>query len=618
MASYGLRFGDLDWSPQAINDDVEWRVYGLKRGKPVPVARVAESMFRDGADESVDRYDNRDQQVIVGIRGSDSQVRAEAETALALECQKRRNELAWTPEDGYGATTVFEVLWADLEFDESGDWDLAELRQCEAVYIVTFRVRPFGMSESEVVDEALTAGASPVTYTVSDGSSATGWSSPDGSVSASGGVLRPPTVWLSRVGDPIGQRDTYRALMSSALSSVDFSATPYVSMDVTRGTPSSGTPTAVLSGSMLVDGVQLSLISSQSLSAITSRYTYRCDDPSATSITVAATTAVYSVGKSSIPKPSQSLVFDNIVASNQPPGASSTGRETLRVLTIRGSARTEGRLQVMHETDTLGDVAIYSRPGLGVGGTPDMKRWRVSGGTMTPNTSTASGSFETLTVGEGTATVFHVPADSLPRGGYLAYARVGSASGTISRSVSLSAATLVGSTPYGKQTITSDVRSLVTSIPSWTLVPIGELVLPPTDVPDGSTANVELKLWASGSDTQFDELLLFYAGEGSALTIVRAGNNNSGPVLGSAHNRLFLDTPTLDRPEHAIWVGTTADRSDAFFAGELTDGWGVHPLEAGEAMFFVFNGGKATNPGLTVAHRPHWWLNAQVLDEDSA
>lgn len=172
-SEFGLTFGDLDWSPAAQVGDVTVEVYGLNRGRPVPVVSVVQTLLQDGTSERVDREDNRDVTVLIGIAGADSHALAEYEATLRTEVARERNTLAWTPPDGFGATSVFDVLWADLQpFDDDG-WDLDEVLRGRRLYALALRCLPFARSVDEVEVTATPTAASPTV--VDAGTNAANW-----------------------------------------------------------------------------------------------------------------------------------------------------------------------------------------------------------------------------------------------------------------------------------------------------------------------------------------------------------------------------------------------------------------------------------------------------------
>lgn len=588
--TYTLRFGSIDFSPNGQLGDVEYQILGLQFGRPVPVSWVAESMLQDGADERVESHGNRDQSVLIGIKGPDADVLARAESALFLEAQKLRNELSWTPPDGYGAETVFDVLWCDLGSPtDRDDWDLDELRGFR-IYVLTVRAAPFGRDATETVYEALSAAPVPSTVSISDGTSATGWTSPNGAVTVASGHLVVPVnaTPAATYADAYGNRiDTFNWETTRTLSATDFTATQYVTAEFDRDQLNQyGLDPA----QAFVDGVELPLVSATWISGgYGRRCTWICNDSSGTLLKFVGSTKTNAPisGGPSVP----SVRVDNVSRSNQPPVLSTTGRQSLRSITVGGSARTQGRFMLEHATAGLGDGVVFSCPSLATGYSPELRRWKTAGAaTPTTDTTTVSGIREDF--GDP---VFNVPAAQLPRGGYLLYARVRATSGTPTATLSVSAATKIGSTLFTEVETSGEPVTLSTA--AWTIVPMGSVTLPTTDVPDGSAATVEIAVDSSGGSVEWDEMWMFYAGDDSALTIVSLGAGT--PALGTVHNRLRLDAPSLERRK-SVWAGTLSDWSDSFHAGSLASVWQVPSLLPGENTFFVVTTG-ATFAELTVA-----------------
>lgn len=598
-STYRLRFGDLDLSPSMqTGEPIRYRVSGLLRGRPVPTVVVLESMIRDGALEQVDRYGNRDQELIIGIEADDADLLAKGEAALFVECQKALNELAWTPPGGVGATTVYDIVTADLggvdELD-ANDWDLDEVLRGLRTYRVALRAAPFGRSAVEEVDEALVSSGS-TTVVISDGTSATGWSSPAGAVTVVSGQLQVPKV----AGAKTTRTDSYGNVNREydweadlTLAATDFTATPYVTLEV--DVSSKTTQPQVTAPKLYVDGLERPLVAAVLLTPVVAgwnaapiRCTYLVQDSSATTVRIVGETKT-------VNSTSGALLLDNVSRSSVSPSLSTTGRQSLRTINVGGSARTQGRVIVSHETGGLGDLIVYSRRELGDSNAPDLRRRKsVASGVTTTDASTISGFREPFN--GGVPVKFTTPAVMLDEGGYLIYARVRATSGTPTTTFTTTAATVVGSTTLATATDTSEAVSLTTS--TWKIVPVGSVVLPPSRVSESSGASVTLTVASSASTVEWDEMWAFYMGDNSALTIVALGDGT--PAAGSVSNRFRLDTPTLADPRESIWAGTLADWSDSFHAGTLTQTWQVPDLPPGVATFFIANSGAA-NPSLQVA-----------------
>lgn len=604
--TYELRFGSIDLSPSAQFGDVEIQVYGLKRGRPVPVVATVNSMLQDGGIERVDRHENRDQSIIIGLKGPDAGALAVMERDLFLEAQKLRNELAWTPPDGFGATTVFDVLWAELAPAEDDDWDMDELRGCR-VYVLTVRAMPFGRADREVVDAALTSAATPVSEVIADGTSAADWTGKDtnglpAAVTASEGTLQIEPSTSEVKSDGAGTFYVTRVdYIYTPASAVDFSATPYLTLDFKHITGGTSQMTEV---EVYADGVRAPEASRQLRGDGFYHSTFLVADASVTLLRIRVWSSNYFTND---PPVALGLPheIDNVIRTNQAPNASATGRQSLRTVAVSGSARTQASLAIQHATAGLGVTLVYTCPALGRGYQPDLRRWRTGGGAVTADETTVSGSYETI----GADTTFNVPAAGLPKGSYVLMARVRTdvASGHLTRGVNWSASTKIGAATFGQQSGASAKFPLTTT--AWSIVPVGVMTLPPTDVAPGSAAMVEVKLLdaGTGDPVELDEAWLFYLGDDSALTQVACGAGT--PALGTVHNRLWLDTASLDRYEPSIWQGTQADRSDSFHAGDGIPAWGIHSFAPPQMNVFVVTTGAA-NPEISLRHFPRYHTHA--------
>lgn len=554
-------------------------------GAPVNVAEVIDSMLQDGEIVSSSRSSNRAMKYTVFIEEADMDALAAAEAALMVETEKQRNTWTIDPGDGYAAVTVFDIFRVQVAFiaDDEAEW------QGYRRYDLTFPALPFGRGEDEVEHASLPAGASPSTVVIADGTSATNWAGSPGTVTSTSGYLTqssaPTEIHSGGHTYTVTHDYTY-----TPGSPVDMSATTYLSVDydpILLGTTNENRVTAYADGIVLPQVAEVALVSP----AGWRRVTWTCPDTSVAAFRFAVfSRQFFPAGGGAPVVATMDTAIDNVQRSNQPPVLSSTGRQALRSITQGGSARSEGRFQLSHATAGLGDVIVFSCPSLGTGYTPDLRRWRTSGGTPTASASTVSGTRETFV-----GVTFNVPAAQLPRGGYLLYARVRATSGTPTIVVSATAATKIGSTLFDERDTSGELVTLNTT--DWVIVPVGSVVLPTTDVPEGSAATVEITVSRDTGSVEWDEMWLFYAGNDSALTIASLGAGSSS--LGTVHNRLWLDAPSLDRLVPAIWAGTLEDRSDAFHAGALASVWQVPSLPPGEVTFFVATTG-ATYAELTV------------------
>lgn len=153
---HGLLFGDLElvdtltgWSAnytvETLADDASW-------GNPQPVEVAIKSLLQDGSIVATTGHDNREAFLRVRLKSGDGIGLALAEQALNAEVG-RLNTLTWTPPDGFGPPTVFEVVTSSLEhvFD-----DVDELR-LQRTYGLRLVCHPFARSVAETAAVALSS-----------------------------------------------------------------------------------------------------------------------------------------------------------------------------------------------------------------------------------------------------------------------------------------------------------------------------------------------------------------------------------------------------------------------------------------------------------------------------
>lgn len=565
--TYELQFGDLDWSPAAQVDDVQVRVFGLRRGKAVPVVQVVESLIQDGGLERVERFENRDQQVILAIDASDSQALAEYESALFREVQKVRNELRYTPPDGFAPAGVFDVLWADLAFaDDDALWDLDEVMRGRRNYVLTLRCLPFARSVDPFTVTGVTS-TGTTTTTVNDASSTTGWSAVGSALgSGSGEVYVDVDVNNQTLADQ-------PALVYSPASPIDMTGLPYL---VVRWRIAGLAGAFDQAPTVAADGQTLTMVNTR-YDGVTSRTvsTYICPDTSVASVRIRSPRVSGYIGGAT----TGTFNVDNLAKSDVAP-STGTLRQKATAVSVPGSARTPATLQVSHASSALGDVLVYTSPALAAGYVPALSPWAVSAGTTVA--TNISGKSWSLASGES----FDFPASILPRGAYQIVARVKDQSFAPGfETITTTAATrLAGTNVDPSQIVVSKHASTSLSTSAYTNVVLGSFQLPPADVPAGSAAVVRVTI--AGSVDLDDAWLLYLPDDGTShVSLVPCGT--AAPAAGGSSNRLFLNAATVDAPYPSCFVGTQADQSDARATSGASANWSEHLFPAGEGLVFV-------------------------------
>ncbi|GAA4120461.1 hypothetical protein GCM10022215_24110 [Nocardioides fonticola] len=612
---------DFDFSPAAQrNSEVKVHLYGLRRGRPEPIVKVIESMVRDGDLESVIAHKNRDLVLLAAFEGHDPDALAEKEEELALAIARART-FRWTPSALGSATTVYDLHYGSLAFNDDSDWDIDELDGLRT-WTIELRARPFGRSDVEMTATAGAATGGTDTQ-VNACDSLTGWTAVAPLPSGGAGTLsidtdryfeggksiriNPPSSSEAPLG---GGYYTFTLEGAAELTglSLSLAATPFLSVKV------DGTYASARTVRMWADGVELADAGSTYVGGPTGAFyihSFRCTDTSVSKLRVQISVS-YTVYDPSFPTgtlsgpPLMGIRFDDVRRGPVPANASATGRETTSIFPIAGSARTEASIEIAHATSGLGDVFVYTSPYLGVTGyTPDLRRWATTvagdggGGTI-------SGRTGALATGAGT-TVFQIPAAPLPSGSYLLHVvgNGGAPTGTVTviARVRSAAGTVLGDRSY---TMTPAVLPGTTSF-----AVLGALTLPTVDLPEGTDCVVELDIAKVGSGGwSWDEFLLCHVSDDAAITAVAAGTG--AKALGAANNRLWIDAPTPERSAGGIFLGTDPARADAYHAGVVAGAWGEHQLVPRYTPIFVANTGAA-NPSITAHYWPRWLFHARDL-----
>lgn len=578
MSNHALVLGSLDLIGQDFNDfKIETIAEGMNFGGADPQDVVTQTLLQDGSSVATDRWDNREITFGVLISGPDLIAVAAGEKALYAELA-RRNTLTWTPPDGWGPPTVYDVLtsWADFDFDDWGEMEPGTIGRRFAIRLTCL---PWGRDVEKTVVPAIANGEtppSPVEVVVDDCSSTASWSSINSALSVVGGTAIQAT-WT------VGKQ---AAGMQRSFSSIDASLTPYLVVD---WKPVSGPFVPIIVGDS--NGSFEQVASGPSPLGPSMTRTWFKAPTTITGIVIQWVLASRLAGSAQV---------HSIERTNVDPFVG-TGRQQFRSLVVGGSARTQGSLQIAHDTDALGDVLVYTNSDDQSGYQPACRQYRTAGGTVTPDTSTASGSRSPLDA--ATPETYDVPARAVPQGTYAIMGRVKMRTGSASPLLTVTAATRGGG-------IDSTVRSTARFAPlttAWSIVEIGRLTLPPTAVPSGSSSVVRLKATASAA-VDIDELWIFNVDIG-VLTWVKAGTGT--PATFGASNRVWLDTATVDRPRPSVWLGTQADRSDARHAlgvGECETP-GTHIFPPGPVNLFTVTTG-AENAAASLEYYRSWANNA--------
>lgn len=498
----------------------------------------------------------------------------------------KRTTLIWTPPQANAPAGVYDVLTSSMSqnFD-----DLGELRT-ERVFSLRLVCAPYVRSTTSVTVAALAAGGGSQTV-ISDGTSATNWTSTNGAVTSVSGALRfsAPGSYVPIYGAPGSGFMYYTANARVSMSSTNFTTTPFVSIDVPKTYTVGGETWAITPQVVLQTSVQTADFVSVSTSPANSaywRFVFYAAHAGVTSLTfLMAWNQGPSTNVTALPV---TYGLDNVTRSPTSP-ATATTRESIRTIPIVGSVRTPGSLSVKRAA-SLGfpesALIVYTCTDPQNGNSPSLRQYRLSGGTITTG---VSGNFSGSEEVWDNDIVFAIPAPTLQSGGYGIFANIkDGAPGTFS--VTRTIQTYIGSTPIGPEqvkriSVTTGPNARGVSGEDYNIVSLGGATLPPNAVdPGASTATVRVKLTNnSGRDLVFDEGFAFFRASNvdptkrGALTIMTGGAQN-----------VWLDSPDLSNVgRQAIWTGANAVRTDAFHAGPLTLTWGRHEFTPGSTVAFV-------------------------------
>lgn len=568
--------------------------FGSDFGAPQNVAESLALLLIDGEIEVSQRDSNRQISFNVLTDETDMLSHAEAERLLVLEASKPQNELLVDPGDDRGPAFVFDTFKAQVKWERDDVLEQNGIRR----FSVVMSAAPFSRSVEETVVRALATGEEPPpidTAVVDDCTSTTGWAlattpPPSAAYTASG-----PTVVSGEVRGTVSKvsltgpsSDTSVALTRAGLAE-SMTTTPYLEVRGVRLIM-----TVVDSAlTFKINGVTKDIVAKSG-----STYYLDCSDVTTlTSVEVVCEWATSTIGGGGTY--SQTLAIGSIVRTNRPPILGSA-RQMFRSLPVGGSARTQGSLQIEHASAALGEVLAYTCVNDGSGYQPPCRQYRVDGGTVTADSSVASGAYSPLDA--ATAETYDIPAKTLPPGTYSIMVRLKAPSLTLA-GILWSASTRVGTTDRG--TATGIKFPGVTT--SWALYSVGRVALPPVALSAETDSFVRLEVW-SNERVDIDECYLFNTDTG-ALTWVDCGT--ATPSTGGSSNRLWIDTASLDWPRPAVWLGIEEDRADARHAVGKTEirALGTHLFPPGNVNVFTLTG-NAQNAAVSLRHHNRWHSNA--------
>lgn len=572
---HSLTFGDLVWIEEGQNPpDESGVVYRVKAqdasfGSAVPVTVALLWLGRAGGPVSYDRTDNRQPVFRITIEADDSDLLARGEMALQLACEQPTT-LVWTPPDGASEPSVFDIVWSHLEpvFDRDG---LVGVGAEETLLQTrTYLVRMQALPDARGADLVLTPAQGTATETVVDAcSSDTGWATSVQMFDTGGVVTAAVSTAAGRVVSTIsnssgGKRNARIFLTRTGT----FTPGTLVSVDLER-------PTGVGLPGMRLNGIDAPLVSTQDLGSNLFRFFFQVPGSvsSVTSLAVGVTHAGWPLGSSawSIDKVSTWTAVPFI----------GTARQKALSLVPGGSKKTQGSIQVAHDTDALGQVIVYTHES-GTGYLPPLRPWLVDADSESSTSDSSLVSGARTPIGP-IGTHWRIPAPVLPRGRAELWAWLRATDDTGVKEIGWSVSSWMNGTA-----LSFEVNEATLDFPAlnnWYLLPIGAVTMPPVQIGPAGYVEVAIQEGVVTHGIEVDEAYLF-ATEAGHLTSVYCGAGS--PVAGGPSNRLWIDAPTPAVPMGALYRGNAEDRSDAWHAGGFALPWEVHDFEpAGMSVFVV-------------------------------
>jgi hypothetical protein len=568
---HSLAFGaitladDGAWPPDANGVKYVVRPTDTSWGNPSPVTVAVLSLLRQGSLVAYDHTDNRDITLRVTVVADDGDRLALGERALQLECEKV-NTLTWTPPDGVGQPSVFDIIWSQmqLDFDDTDELNL------QRTYRITMQALPYARTASLITTAAVTPGVAVETV-LQDGTSATGWvneavASPEGPVvpqptTSAGSVVCNSYPYLlggmySTNGVHMGYNATVNLTGQAYISwTVSFSAPPYFPVHATVKVSGVGT--------------LLSLAMTSTSGGFTTYY-WRLPT-GLTTTTQVEFGAQWAIGDSNVYVTS----VDKVSLWNRLPDLG-TARQKALSLVPGGSVKTQGSLLITHASSALGKAIVFTHP-TSTGYLPPLRSWLKSSASVTIDTTLVSGARNPI---GATTTIYEIPVTNLPQGRAEVWAILRDTTTTGNRTVDWAIASYMGST-----LVDYDLRATTVNIAAtntWYLVNLGAAIMPPSQL--GTAGKVQVHLHTASSTCEVDEAYIFATDQGR-LTIVDCGT--ASPAAGGSSNRLWVEAPTAAQPNGGVYRGFAADGSDRFHAGLSATVWEIHEFDPTGMNLFV-------------------------------
>lgn len=601
--------GDLELTGGDVSGDqpFTFSVLGedMRFGDPVPVETVLTSLLLDGALVEKVSDDNREASLRVQIDAPDSLGLAAGERALNLELG-RRSTLSWTPPDGWGDPTVFDVQTSSMQwlFDDSEELRLRRTYQVRLVCLPHARSAtktqaavtptPAGVVVDSIDSDAGWASKQAPSLLAEDITVDTGAYYVQGTGSVKVGSVRLTTKDSASVTYTLAENfDTVTGL------SVATSTGGVLSILMRFDWPIVPDPSYFLPGSGLVGlkyraGGVLTEVEEFYASEVVAgtgpsggrfvRYSWVV--PAGLTITeLQLSSRQYIVGGN---QARPYVRYDAITLAT----GTSTAKSLLGTVRVQGSVRTPGAVVVEGST-SLGEVLVMTLPeeSQPTGFDPLVRKYLTAGATSADTAAINGTKFAV------SGAVIDAPLSQLTPGLYEVWLRA-KTSGSITFGVTAQAR-IAGTNTGATQTSSASVVNSAT----YTWVSLGRVYLPPVNLQNiDETALVRLTFSGVGDG---DEVVL--APADSAVSVIDCGSSTVSATGSSSH--LWIDSPSLANPNGGWWRGSTDGRINARSAIPDAKALGRHILNPPRMRVLAVTPG-ATNPSVSLDYYPAWHSNA--------
>lgn len=577
----------VDLAPRWVLGEVELTAHpfsvdaedGVDVGEPELVVEEGVSDLADGDLVREVRHGNRTYVIPVYVEGATLGDVAAGEALLRQEARRAARgglELLHDPGDGLVPASVYEVQSVRMTPARGDTMESHLVRK----FVLTLTCAPFARSSEKTTAAAMVSGST--TVTVDDCSTTTGWTGTRGG--APSPADGPSTIWeagsvgIMELNNTVGFPPEEWTLTRTG--SVDFTATPFLDVEMTTLSAKGGAP-LVVSAYLNGSSTALPILQARRIADNSGYYRVTFD----TGGVVASSIKFRHVSSAGYGHAWQGLQVRNVARTDVAPGINS--HQLARILEVGGTERTPASIHVTTADGVadLGLTFVHTSPEDGSGYAPPLRRWRTSGGTVAAG-GPFSGSLEPI----ATSFVASVPTSAVPKGGYQLVANLRCTSSATEPIYYALRTQLPDGTLMG---VLSDKVSVDFTANAWATVVLAEDVTLPTVRTQAGFVKVDIG-GAAGID--IDEAWLFRMDDDCALSYVNVTSPN-----------LWLDSADQSSPVPTVWVGDSRETST--HPGTLLGGMGAHVLSPDGTAVFVATA-AASNPMVSAEFFKRWHSNA--------